>query len=282
MARGLLGGCKGATPQLFQKAFDMALTFKLSAALAALVAGLTCVPALAQSTWNYASFTQSGSGFGNSWSASQSGTTLTVNSFSTTGAGSTFATASVANWGSGSGFGIYNQAEGLSASSPQHAMDNNGKLDMLALHFTGASSTDLSVVLTSITSGWYQTDSDISLLRWGGSGTPVITGKTQAQLLSAGWQLVSGYANMPSDSAVATGLSALSQGSSWWLISAYSSLWGGGEGWTEGNDYVKLLASVSTVPTPQAPGTPEPGSLALAAAAALGLYSMRRRTQRPR
>lgn len=260
----------------------MAHAFKVSAALAALAAGLICAPAAAQSTWNYSSFAQSGSGFGNSWSASQSGTTLTVNGFSTTGAGSTFATASVASFGSGSGFGIYNQAEGLSASSPQHSMDNNGKLDMLALHFTGAGSTDISVALTSITAGWHSTDSDISLLRWGGSGAPTIVGKTQAQLLSAGWELVSSYSNLPDDTPVATGLTALSQGSSWWLISAYSSLWGGGEGWTEGNDYVKLLASVSALTVPQGPGTPEPGSLALAAAAALGLYSMRRRTRRIR
>lgn len=279
----------------------MALASKVPVALAALAAGLVCAPAAAQSTWNYASFAESGSGFGNSWSASQSGTTLTVSAFSSTGAGPTFATANVANYGSGSGFGIRNQAETLTATSPNHAMDNSLGTDMLALHFTGGSSTEVEVVLTSITSGWHNTntsiarttcgpaaqgypntctDSDISLLRWGGSGTPSITGKTQGQLLADGWELVSGYANMPDDASVPTGLTPSSGGSSWWLISAYSSLWGGGEGWTEGDDFVKLLSSVSAFTVPQGPGTPEPGSLALAAAAALALHAMRRRTRR--
>lgn len=270
--------------------------FSLFGAVVAVLASVASAPAAAQATWNYATFTQGASNannYGNSWSASQGGTTLRVTGFSN-GSGTTFATANVANYGSGSGFGIKSQTEGLNIGTPQHAMDNSIGTDMLALHFTGAGNAEASVVLTSITSGWHNTnsslytcgvngnslcgtDSDISLLRWGGVGTPVIAGKTHAQLLAAGWQLVDHYSNMVDDQARNTGLNSGSAGSSWWLISAYSSSWGGAS-MTDGNDFVKVLASVTALPSNDNQ-TPEPGSMALAAGALLATMAMRRRVR---
>jgi hypothetical protein len=55
-------------------------------------------------------------------------------------------------------------------------------------------------------------------------------------------------------------------------VSAYNSTLGG-QTWTEGNDYVKVLAVGAAVPTRVA----EPGSLALIAAAGLGACVVRRR-----
>jgi len=246
----------------------------LVSAAAGVLAAVVSAPVAAQATWNYATFSQAATNannFGNSYSSTQSGTTLTVRSYSTTGSGATFANANIGNFGTGSGFGVRNTVEGLAAASPNHAMDNASHLDVLALSFSSP------VVVTSLTTGWSSTDSDISLLRWGGAGTPAITGKTTAQLLSDGWQLVDHYANMVDDVSRATGLNSGSANSSWWLISAYSSSWGGAS-LTDGNDFVKVLASVTALPSGNL--TPEPGSMALAGAAGLGLMALRRRRAR--
>jgi hypothetical protein len=270
-------------------------------AIAALLLGgvLAGTSAHAQQTWTYASFTENTTNagtYGNSWSQTQNGVKLTVSAYSTTGSGGAFATAYVGNYGTGSGFGVTNNSssEGVgTVASPQHAMDNFTNTDMLALNFSS------SVVLSQVASGWHNTsatttcknnsggtsvcgtDSDISLLRWDQSTGPTITGGTIAQLLAAGWTLVNNYADMVDDTLRATGADS-TKASSWWLISAYNSAWGTGSNTanlSNGDDYVKVLSSITTVPATGRSGVPEPGTAAMVALALLTLAKTRQRAR---
>ena len=263
-------------------------------ALALAAAALACSPTMAQSTWDFSGFTENvanGGNYGNRWSNTISTTKLTISAYSTTGSGGALQTANIANYGAGSGFGVRNQVETLGVSSPQHSMDNYTNTDMLALSFTNAStSAAVSVVLTQLMVGWHNTstttglicnglqsncvDSDISLLRWTGSGGPTLTNGTMASLLTAGWSLVNNYADMADDTNRATGASS---GSSWWLISAYNSAWGTGtntSNLSNGDDFMKVLSSV----TGTTGNVSVPGTLALSALALAGLGFIRRRS----
>ncbi len=175
-----------------------------------------------------------------------------------------------------------------------HAIDNSGGSGSLG------ASTELVMVqfsqamkLTGLSIGWYQTDADISVLRWAGSGAPTLSGSNTSNLVSSsttqGWQLVSSADVDPSYSWNFDGGAY----SSWWLISSYfgatvGSSWendsnSGGSKLAAGNDYFKLL-SFSAQPGGSSPpqGVPEPGSLLLAGLALTGLVAAQRRGSRRR
>ncbi len=195
-------------------------------------------------------------------------TTLNVKSFSNTASGSTYATAATNYWGSGSGIGAANRAESLTSSgAPDHALDNSGTgADMLMLSFTAAE------ILKSVTIGWSGGDGDFQVLRWAGAGAVTsVLGRTSAQLLSDGWALVtaidgSGGVNTP-DKQYSINTGNLS--SSYWLVSAYNSAFGGANSY--GVDSLKVLA-VGAASKVSAPGT-----LALAGLGLLAMVHLRRR-----
>ncbi|MCG3185978.1 MAG: hypothetical protein IOMNBAOH_00524 [Rhodocyclaceae bacterium] len=169
--------------------------------------------------------------------------------------------------------------------SPEHAMDNQGRKDMILLSFTdGANPTDIK--LTGAEIGWMSTDSDITVLAWTGIGTPAMSG-VQNDLTASGWTLVGHYANLALDTKKTVNVNR-DVYSSYWLISAYlgTGLTGTGAsgsldtcptGCTTGNDYVKLSAVYGERRPAGNSGVPAPGTLALAAVALSGVWGMRRR-----
>jgi hypothetical protein len=237
-------------------------------ALAAL-AFMASTGAMAAQTWDLSNFDCGvGSSFGNTWSAKSgsgcSGTTeVTASAWANTDSGSTIENAQL-NGYSGSGFGIANQIEGIGVSTPNHGLDGSGQTDMILFNFAAM------VALDKLGVGWISTDSDLSVLAWTGASPPPLTGKTlggATGLVTSGWTLVGNYANV----GASTTINASNTSSSWWLVSAYNSAWGGGL--TSGDDYVKLL----TISTKDLQRVPEPGSLALAGLAMFAMLALPRK-----
>lgn len=180
-----------------------------------------------------------------------------------------------------SGYGDLNDG-----NSPEHSMDNNQRYDSVLFSFSSA------VDLNSVTAGWMQTDSDVTVLAYTGTGgcvgsgtcTSSVNGIKYADLVNYGWSLIGQYSNLAVNAAKS--INAGNVASSFWLIGAANALVGGT---TDGNtDYVKLLALAGDKYTPPCtPGTPgcggggsvpEPGTLLLMGAGLLGLSRINRRT----
>jgi hypothetical protein len=165
------------------------------------------------------------------------------------------------------GYGICSPTPGdPTCSSPNHAMDNSVAYESILLGF------GKQVTLTSMSIGWYSTDSDMSVLAYTGSGTPTLTSSSYGNLLANGWSLVGQYSDVVSTAQLNTSAS-----SSYWLIAAYNSTFQN-KGWSEGNDYVKLLSVAGNTNNP--PGrVAEPAALLLMGTALFGVAGLRRRRQ---
>lgn len=206
-----------------------------------------------------------------------------------------------------SGFGVANRTEGLGAGSPDHAVDNNptGTYDMVVLNF------GMDVILSQVGIGWSSnsTGADLTIMRWTGAGAPTATSASSdsggtGALLRSGWSLVSSLADVLADGSYTYGGQArntyATEASSWWMISAFNTTLNGstcykdnsGNTVTEGqyqnnrykcddgDDAFKLNWLKTTVAAPPPPpGVPEPGTLALAGVALLGITAARRRAQ---
>lgn len=167
-------------------------------------------------------------------------------------------------------FGTSNGIGDEKASTPNHAIDNEGGYyDMLLLSFS-----DL-VTLNTIDLGWISGDSDVSILAFNGTSPSQVSplGKSWESLVGNGWQSAGNYYNVGSSPKAVNPLNIASQ---YWLIGAYNPLLDASVKDTT-TDYFKLQGITVTKVT-KTVKLPEPSALLLSIMGILGLIAVRRRS----
>lgn len=182
--------------------------------------------------------------------------------------------------GGGGNFGGYGiSSNATDTGVPSHATDNVGNKESLLINF------GTNTKLESVTIGYKSGDSDITVLAWAGSGTPIASNTTYGGvtgLIAKGWVLVGNYADAVVNAAQSVNAGGIS--SSYWLVMAYNSVFGtvnsGNTGTTlsDSNDYVKFY-SVAYSTTPSTGRVSEPATALLFGAALFGLIGWRSRKQ---
>jgi len=236
-----------------------------------------------------------GSNFGNSCQKTTGGVQVTAKAYSTTMGTSNTAleTAYLGVYGgSGGGLGVTNRdgavatsgsgdkdwAEGTIANTtpPEHALDNNGRVDSILFYFN-----DL-IQLTALSIGYPSAnstgiDSDLTILSYAGAGDPTLNGDTYqgaSGLTSQSWKLAGQYSNVADAPSNTVNVNSAGLYSNYWLVAGYTSYFGPctnsvGVACTSGDDYAKILSLKGDIHT----NVPEPNTLLLFGIAAMaGLW----------
>jgi hypothetical protein len=182
--------------------------------------------------------------------------------------GANFATALLNPYSEG--FGV--SAQGESTGSPQHALDNSAGTDAILVNF-GTN----RVALNYLSTGWVNTDADVSILRYTGAAAPLLGNYSISNLLaSGGWEMVGNYNSLSTAQALSFNTGANAKSASWWLISAFDSRYTNGTalGNADANDdYLKLKSFGGNVVA----NVPEPSTWMLFGVAMIGLLAGRRK-----
>ena len=194
-----------------------------------------------------------------------------------------------------SGGGDTNEGTIARTSVPGHTLDNEVRYDSMLFDFGAGKAFQLK----SVTVGWWQTDSDLTVLAYTGTGTPTFTGSSASQgyssLLGSGWSVVKSsagttgtahYANAANggvaQSSTAAGykplqVNDLNISARYWLVGALNVLvqaLPSGATVGKGNDYVKIAG----VGGDFRGVVPEPAGFMLLGVALAGLLIYRRRS----
>jgi len=257
-------------------------TMRTSNQLAGLLAAAALCGAGSASaaTWTFTGSLEQPAGYGAAQHTSE-GVAATVTAWANTangpsGTNTVLASAYLTPQGT-SGVGARHD-DGETSDWPQHAIDNDNRIESLLFNFAGD-----KVSLSSTYFGWVNNDSDYSVYAYTGAGAGSVAGLTYAGLTSNGWSLVGHY---NSNSSAGSKTIDTDIFSSYWLIGAYN---GTGSGMDTKKDYFKLKsvtgATCADTPggrgcgghTPPGGSVPEPGTLLLVGIGMLGLTRMKRR-----
>ncbi len=221
---------------------------------------------------------------------------VTVSGWANTTAGNTqLELGSITHYGSG--LGVRNADAGAGdtgeGSTPEHAVDNDQRYDLVLFDFGVGN----SVALNDIQIGFVSGDADINLLAYegGGAGDPDLTGvvfnATNEGLTANGWTHIADYDLSPIDGAVNAdpdGAGPLTPATSrYWIVAAHNSVFGDNcindnNGCPKLNDHFKIMSvSGALLPPPPPPpntGVPVPAPLALFGLGLVGIaYGSKRR-----
>ena len=232
------------------------------------------------------------------WSDPQNGVPIPGASGTLYDDGGALAQQSVKKW---SGLGVL--TAGMQTDTPDHATGNgsepyssgcsgpcyaDGPNEMVLFNFKDSASTDVAVTISDVAVGWWENDSDITVLAYTPTGgqpsTPDLAGSTWAGLEADGWSFVGHYFNV---GGAATSWSPERGGygsrdisgdtvgisSSYWLVGALNNRIRDPYD-ADYPDFVKIAGLTGAVVTPPpgggggggGPGVPEPATIVLLAA----------------
>ncbi len=204
-----------------------------------------------------------GSDYGNTFTYTEGGVTVTASAWSLTSAGGTFQSSQLNRFDTG--LGVCDRSEGKRCDSPQHQVDNVGSYNFVLFQFS-ALVDPLTVVINPVNNN---PDYDRDVSYWTGISAESLYGKTVAQLSAMGFGDRKDANASADDDALTVSLVSPLANSLLFGASMFDS--------HDRDDWFKITSIKFDYTAPPPVQVPEPGSLALIALALGGLGLARRR-----